>query len=467
MQIQIYNSLTRQKEIFEPIKKDIVKIYTCGVTVYDHCHIGHARTYISFDMVVRFLRYIGLKVILVRNITDIDDKIIKRAIKNGETTNQLVARYTEKMYQDFDVLNIARPNFEPKATETIPEMIDFIQQLIHKGFAYASQSGDVYFRVRKFEHYGKLSNQKISSLLAGARVENSQEKEDPLDFTLWKAAKPGEPNWPAPWSSGRPGWHIECSAMAKKILGDTFDIHAGGSDLKFPHHENEIAQSEACNGKVFANYWMHSGMVQVDAEKMSKSLNNFFTISEVLQDYHAEVIRYFLSSGHYRSEVNYSRENLEQAKSALIKLYTALRGVEITNLNSTKYSDDKNNFIKAMSDDFNVPEALAILFSIAKKINIARQNDDILTAQQNAALLVELGGVLGLLQSDPDIFLKKINSQQDNQKIDEKYINQLVDERFQARLHKNWQKADEIRDQLAKLGVIIEDGKDSSTWRME
>ncbi|MDC0534264.1 cysteine--tRNA ligase [Francisellaceae bacterium] len=466
MQLQIYNSLTRRKEIFTPIKDKTISMYTCGVTVYDNCHIGHARTYISFDMVVRFLRHIGHDLTLVRNITDIDDKIIKRANENNESTDQLVERFIEKMYQDFDALNILRPDFEPKATETIPEMLNFIEALIDKGFAYPVKSGDVYFRVQKFKSYGELSNQKLSSLISGARVESSEQKEDPLDFTLWKAAKPDEPSWDSPWSKGRPGWHIECSAMAKKILGETFDIHAGGSDLKFPHHENEIAQSEACNDKKFANYWMHSGMVQVNAEKMSKSLNNFFTISEVLKDYHPEVIRYFLSSGHYRSEVNYSRDNLELAKSALIKLYTSLRGVDIGTASFGEDSEEKKTFLAAMSDDFNVPKALAVLFDVAKKINITKVNDMPL-ARKYAGLLKELSGILGMLPSDPDVFLKSVNATTLNDEIDNEEIDRLVDARFKARQNKEWAKADEIRNKLAAMGVIIEDGKQGSTWRME
>ncbi len=466
VQIQIYNSLTRKKEIFNPIKENEIKMYTCGVTVYDNCHIGHARTYISFDMIVRFLKYIGYDVTLVRNITDIDDKIIKRANDNGESTDQLVARFIEKMYQDFDALNILRPDFEPRATDTIPEMLTFIQVLIDKGYAYSVESGDVYFRVQIFKAYGNLSNQKLSSLISGARVEASEQKEDPLDFTLWKAAKAGEPSWDSPWSKGRPGWHIECSAMAKKILGDTFDIHAGGSDLKFPHHENEIAQSEACNDKKFANYWMHSGMVQVNAEKMSKSLNNFFTIEDVLKDYHPEVIRYFLSSGHYRSEVNYSQDNLELAKSALVKLYTSLRDINTENVTSNADSEEKQKFLAAMSDDFNVPKALAVLFDIAKKINITKVNDMSL-ARKYAGLLKELSGVLGILQSDPDVFLKSVNTGSNTNRMTDSEIDRLVEARFKARQSKEWEKADKIRDELSEIGVIIEDGKQGSTWRME
>jgi len=465
MQIRLYNSLTRKKEIFVPIKQNTVKMYTCGVTVYDECHIGHARTYISFDIVVRFLKYVGYDVTLVRNITDVEDKIINRARENNESTQDLVDRFTQKMYQDFDSLNIARPDYDPKATETIPEMVEIIQVLISKKYAYQTESGDVYFRVKRFEGYGRLSNQNLAKLIAGARVEVSKEKEDPLDFTLWKSAKAGEPSWPSPWSNGRPGWHIECSAMAKKILGDTFDIHAGGSDLRFPHHENEIAQSEAANGCTFANYWMHSGMVQVNAEKMSKSLNNFFTISDVLKDYRPEVIRYFLSSGHYRSEINYSRENLDNAKVSLVKLYTCLRDLDYCEVSIDESNEFKVKFIEAMSDDFNLPETLSILFSLAKKINIAKADNDIASATQNAALLVELGGVLGLLQDNPNDFLKE--AAVNKLSVDEEEINILVAERFQARKDHQWLKADEIRIKLSSKGVTLEDGVEKTTWRME
>ena len=365
-----YNSLSGKKEEFTPMIPNKINMYVCGITVYDDCHIGHARTNIAFDVIYRYLKYREFDIALVRNITDIDDKIIKRANENGESTTDLVERNIKAMHGVFGSLNILRPTSEPRATETIPEMVEMIETLIAKGFAYQGANGDVFFRVTKFDGYGKLSKQNLEALQQGARVEVSDVKENPMDFVLWKMAKAGEPAWDSPWGAGRPGWHIECSAMSKKLFGDTFDIHAGGSDLRFPHHENEIAQSEACNECTFANYWLHSGMVKVDAEKMSKSLNNFFTISEVLKDYHPEVVRYFLASTNYRSEINYSEQNLENAKTSVEKLFTALRGVEPVEVNLPEdASDYEDKFIKAMDNDFNTPEALAVLFSLAKEVN--------------------------------------------------------------------------------------------------
>jgi len=465
--IQVYNGLTKKKEPLRTLNPNKVKMYVCGITVYDDCHIGHARTYIAFDLIIRYLRHRGYAVTYVRNITDIDDKIIKRAHERHIDPNQLVDEYVTRMYEDFDALNIARPDYEPRATETIPEMVAFIEGLIEKGYAYAASNGDVYFRVGAFEGYGKLSGQNLESLRSGIRVEISEVKENPLDFTLWKASKPGEPEWDSPWSKGRPGWHIECSAMSKKILGETFDIHGGGSDLRFPHHENEIAQSEAGNGCTFANTWMHSGMVQVDAEKMSKSLNNFFTIKEVLKAYPAEVVRYFLISGHYRSEINYSEENLDHARAAVTKLYSALRGVEVSPdmPNTTNYIDQ---FKVAMDNDFNTPEALSVIFSVAKELNRLKSEANTKEANMEvraeaskyARLLVTLGEVLGILQNDPELYFKEGDD-------DASLIEDLIKRRAEAKKSKNWSEADAVRDELKAMGVLLEDTSTGTVWKRE
>ncbi|WHN64959.1 cysteine--tRNA ligase [Cysteiniphilum sp. QT6929] len=462
MSIYLYNSLSGKKEIFQPISPQKLKMYVCGMTVYDDCHIGHARTQIAFDVIVRYFRFCNYDVTYVRNITDIDDKIIKRANENGESTDALVERTIKSMYDDLDRLNILRPDFDPRATQTIPEMCQMIENLIAKGFAYAPGNGDVYYRVEEFKDYGKLSKQSLEHLRVGARIESNEQKENPLDFVLWKAAKAGEPSWESPWGQGRPGWHIECSAMSKKLLGDNFDIHAGGSDLRFPHHENEIAQSEAANGCSFANYWLHSGMVQVDDEKMSKSLNNFFTIKEVLSEYHPEVVRFFLISGQYRSEINYSKENLDQAKAAIERLYTALRGLEITE-NTVEVEEAAqyvNDFKQAMNNDFNTPEALPVLFAIAKEINKYRTSD-----QQKAAgfakLLLELANVLGILKHSPESYFKHSG---DNDLSDE-VIETMIAERTQAKKNKDYAKADQIRQTLAEQGVLLEDSATGTIWK--
>lgn len=432
-------------------------MYVCGVTVYDYCHIGHARTYTAFDVIVRYFKYLGFAVTYVRNITDIDDKIIKRAAENGESIEAVVARFTQIMHEEFERLNLLKPDYEPKATETIAEMIAMIKTLIEQGHAYHASNGDVYYNVSTFKDYGKLSHQNLEGLQAGIRVEVDAHKKNPLDFVLWKAAKPNEPAWDSPWGKGRPGWHIECSAMSKKILGQTFDIHGGGSDLKFPHHENEIAQSEATNNCIFANYWMHTGMVQVNQEKMSKSLGNFFVINDVLKQYPAEVVRYFLISGHYRSEINYSDENLQSAKAALTRLYTALRGINPNKKNNNETLQEyKSRFIDAMNDDFNTPEALAVLFDLAKAMNKNKEE-----ANQYAALLIELGGILGILQDDPEKFL------QGNTEIDEAAIQALIDARNYAKKNKEFSKADQIRDDLKAKGIILEDTPAGTIWRKE
>lgn len=455
----LYNSLSGQKEEFKPIEPNKIKMYACGVTVYDDCHIGHARTYIAFDVINRYFKYRGYDVNLVRNITDIDDKIIKRANENNESTTDLVTRNIKAMHDVFDKLNILRPSSEPKATETIPEMIAMISDLIDKGYAYQGTNGDVFYRVSKFDGYGKLSKQNLDALQQGSRVDVVEEKENPLDFVLWKMSKEGEPSWDSPWGAGRPGWHIECSAMSKKLLGKTFDIHAGGSDLRFPHHENEIAQSEACNECTFANYWMHSGMVKVNAEKMSKSLNNFFTIVDVLDEYHPEVIRYFLASTNYRSEINYSKENLDNAKASVERLFTALRDVEPVEVNLPDDAQEyEDKFIKAMDNDFNTPEALAVLFSLAKEINVLKTKSAY-KASGYTFLLRKLCDVLGILFTSAEEYF---NSATD---IDVDSIQNLIDERVKAKADKDYAKADKIRNDLLKQGIVLEDTAKGTIWK--
>ncbi|MFC4893097.1 cysteine--tRNA ligase [Pseudofrancisella aestuarii] len=455
----LYNSLSGQKEEFKPIEPNKIKMYACGVTVYDDCHIGHARTYIAFDVINRYFKYRGYDVNLVRNITDIDDKIIKRANENNESTTDLVARNIKAMHDVFDKLNILRPTSEPRATETIPEMIAMISDLIDKGYAYQGTNGDVFYRVDKFDGYGKLSKQNLEALQQGSRVDVVEEKENPLDFVLWKMSKEGEPAWNSPWGAGRPGWHIECSAMSKKLLGKTFDIHAGGSDLRFPHHENEIAQSEACNECTFANYWMHSGMVKVNAEKMSKSLNNFFTIVDVLDEYHPEVIRYFLASTNYRSEINYSKENLDNAKASVERLFTALRDIEPVEVNLPDDAEEyEAKFIKAMDNDFNTPEALAVLFSLAKEINVLKTKSAY-KASGYAFLLRKLCDVLGILFTSAEEYFNSATN------IDVDSIQNLIDERVKAKANKDYAEADKIRDDLLKQGIVLEDTAKGTIWK--
>ena len=454
--LQIHNTLTRQKEDFKPIKPGEIGMYVCGVTVYDFCHIGHARTFVSFDMIVRYLRYRGYKVNYVRNITDIDDKIIKRANEKGIDAKELAEHFIQEMYQDFDKLNIARPDIEPRATENIPEIIALVQKLIDKGFAYVADNGDVMFAIDKFKNYGRLSGQKLEELEAGARVEVQKSKRNPFDFVLWKMAKPGEPEWDSPWSKGRPGWHIECSAMNSKLLGENFDIHGGGSDLIFPHHENEIAQSCCAHDSKYVNYWMHSGMVMINDEKMSKSLGNFFTIRDVLEQYDAETIRFFLLSAQYRSALNYSQENLDNAKASLSRLYTALRDVKVGPAQGGEEYVER--FKAFMDDDFNTPGAISVLFELAKAVNVATGPE----AEGLAGRLVELGSVLGLLYQDPVEYLQ---GKTDGVDEDVALIEALIEERKQARARKDFAAADEARNKLTAMGVVLEDGPKGTTWR--
>ncbi len=462
--IQLHNSLTGRKEPLETIEPGKVRMYVCGVTTYDFCHIGHARCYVVFDVVARYLDWRGFEVTLVRNITDIDDKIIERAARNGEPMEQLTARFIEAMYQDFDALGIARPDLEPRATEHMDEILDMIRILLDRGHAYQAGNGDVYYRVASFPSYGQLSGKRPEDLRAGARVDVDQAKEDPLDFVLWKAAKPGEPQWESPWGAGRPGWHIECSAMSTRALGDEFDIHGGGMDLKFPHHENEIAQSCAATGAGFSRYWMHNGFVRVDKEKMSKSLDNFFTIREVLEVYPGEVIRYFVLSSHYRSPLNYAEENLDHARAALDRLYTALRGVTPAADADHAVLDE---FRSAMDDDFNTAEALAVLQNAARSLNTARAAGDAARAGALAAAMLEVSAVIGVLQQDPDEWFKGIAGQTGDgaADLDETEIEARIAARLDARAKKDWAEADRIRDELAARGIVLEDGAGGTSWK--
>ncbi|EKS1844037.1 cysteine--tRNA ligase [Cronobacter muytjensii] len=458
--LKIFNTMSRQKEEFKPIHAGEVGMYVCGITVYDLCHIGHGRTFIAFDVVARYLRFLGYKLKYVRNITDIDDKIIKRANENGEDFVALVDRMVAEMHNDFDALNILRPDCEPRATQHIPEIIEIVEQLIARGHAYVAGNGDVMFAVESDADYGKLSRQDLEQLQAGARVEVADSKRNPMDFVLWKMSKPGEPSWPSPWGDGRPGWHIECSAMNCKQLGSHFDIHGGGSDLMFPHHENEIAQSTCAHDGEYVNYWMHSGMVMVDREKMSKSLGNFFTVRDVLQHYDAETVRYFLMSGHYRSQLNYSEENLKQARASLERLYTALRG---TDSSATAAGGEafEARFIEAMNDDFNTPEAYSVLFDMAREVNRLKAEDSH-AANQLAAHLRKLAAVLGLLEQAPEQFLQS-GAQANDDEVAE--IEALIVKRLEARKAKDWAAADAARDRLNEMGIVLEDGPQGTTWR--
>ena len=459
MALSIYNTLSKTKDVFTPLVDNQVRMYVCGMTVYDFCHIGHARVMVAFDVVTRWLRHRGYDVTYVRNITDIDDKIIRRAQDNGEPFEALVERMIAAMHEDEARLSVLRPDIEPRATQHIDGMFTMIQTLIDKGYAYAPGNGDVYYRVGKFVGYGKLSRRKIEDLKIGARIEVDEAKEDPLDFVLWKGAKPGEPSWQSPWGAGRPGWHIECSVMSTCCLGETFDIHGGGPDLVFPHHENEIAQSEAATGKQYANAWMHAGAVRVDGEKMSKSLGNFFTIREVLEKYHPEVVRYLLVASHYRSPINYSEDSLKEAKGALERFYNGLKGLpEAAPAGGESFVE---RFTAAMDDDFNSPEACSVLFEMIREVNRLRDTD-VQSAAALAARLKELASVLGVLQLEPETFLQAGAAG----KVDAAEVDALIAARLNARAEKNWAESDRIRDQLTAMGVILEDGKGGTTWRL-
>ncbi len=456
--LHIHNSLTRRKEPFQPIEPGKVRMYVCGMTVYDYCHIGHARVMVVFDVIARYLRATDYHLTYVRNITDIDDKIIKRAQENGEDFTALTERFIQAMHEDSDALGVLPPDQEPRATAAMADIIRMVETLIARGHAYAAANGDVYYDVSSFAAYGKLSGEQPDELRAGARVDVDEGKDDPLDFVLWKAAKPGEPAWDSPWGRGRPGWHIECSAMSNCCLGEHFDIHGGGMDLKFPHHENEIAQSEGATGHKFVNYWIHNGFVQVDEEKMSKSLGNFFTVREVLARYQPEVIRFFILGSHYRSPLNYTEDNLNQARGALTRLYTALRGVDTAP--GQRLDSYATRFQVAMDDDFNTPEALAVLFDLASALNRAREQGE--SASDYAATLRELGEVLGLLQDNPDAFMQGSAGATG---LSDAEIQGLIDARRAARVAKDWAESDRLRDVLKDQGVILEDGAQGTTWR--
>ncbi|GAA5169138.1 MULTISPECIES: cysteine--tRNA ligase [Halomonadaceae] len=459
--MQIYNTLTRRKEPFTPIEAGKVRMYVCGITVYDYCHIGHARVMVAFDVITRYLRSRGYDVNYVRNITDIDDKILKRAIDNGETISALTERMIVAMHEDEDRLGVLRPDHEPRATAHIDDIVAMIETLIGKGYAYAAANGDVYYRVRQFADYGKLNNRDLDEMRSGARVEVDVHKEDPLDFVLWKAAKPGEASWPSPWGAGRPGWHIECSAMSTCCLGDTFDIHGGGPDLTFPHHENEIAQSEAATGKRYVNTWMHAGAVRVDQQKMSKSLGNFFTIRDVLEVHDPEVVRYLLVASHYRSPINYAPDALGDARRSLERFYNALQ--DVTPEQGELDGRFAARFTAAMDDDFNTAEALAVLFELARELNRAKQ-DDAARAPALAFELRRLGGLLGLFEQEPAVFLK---GGSDTLPLPEADIEARIAARAEAKRARDFVEADRIRDELAALGIVLKDSREGTSWVLE
>ena len=481
--LQIHNSLAGRKEEFKPIVPGEVRMYVCGMTVYDYCHLGHARMLVAFDVVRRHLRASGYRVTFVRNITDIDDKIIKRAAENGEPMSALTERFIRAYHEDCDALGVERADHEPRATEYLPEIIAMVERLVERGYAYPGGNGDVYYSVAKFEPYGQLSGKRLADLRAGARIEVDESKRDPLDFVLWKAAKPGEPAWESPWGAGRPGWHIECSAMSVKLLGEHFDIHGGGMDLKFPHHENEIAQTCAACGSKFVNLWMHNGFVRVDDEKMSKSLGNFFTVREVLEWVRdPEVVRYLMIGSHYRGPINYTSESLAQSDAALERLYLALRGVEPAQDAPATAATER--FVAAMDDDFNTPVALSELQSLARVVNTAKAAGRVEEAAVAAGELVRLGARVGLLGHEPEAFLRKRPKRVaaetpgpagDRQggaadapaaSLTDSDIERLIAERAAARKAKNFRESDRIRDELAAAGVVLEDQPGGRTlWR--
>ena len=455
--LKLYNTLSRTKETFVPIEPGRVRMYVCGMTVYDYCHIGHARVMVVFDVVQRWLRATGFRVTYVRNITDIDDKIIRRAAENCESIGELTGRFIRYMDEDAAALGVQKPDHEPRATEYIPQMLALIGELESSGLAYRVPSGDVNYPVRKFPGYGKLSGKSLDELRAGERVEVDREKQDPLDFVLWKHSKADEPAWPSPFGDGRPGWHIECSAMSSALLGQTFDIHGGGEDLQFPHHENEIAQSEGAHGGKFVNYWMHNGFVRVDDEKMSKSLGNFFTIREVLKKYDPEVVRFFILRAHYRSPLNYSDKHLDEARSGLARLYTALKGTAAAPAGAIDWAEPHAaRFRTAMDDDFNTPEAIAVLFELANEVNRS-------ASASAASLLRQLGGVLGLLGRSAETFLQGGTVGE----WSAERIEVSIAARNAARKSRNFAEADRIRQELLAAGIVLEDSAQGTTWRRQ
>jgi len=461
--LRIHDSLTRREEDFAPLVAGRVRMYVCGITVYDYCHVGHARFLVVFDIVARWLRHLGYDVTYVRNITDIDDKIIRRAAENGEPIEALTERFIAAMNEDCEALGLLKPTHEPRATEYIDDIVRMIGALLDRGYAYRATNGDVYYRVGAFEGYGKLSGKRVDELRVGARVEVEEAKEDPLDFVLWKAAKPGEPHWDSPWGPGRPGWHIECSAMSTALLGTHFDLHGGGMDLQFPHHENEIAQSCAATGAPFVEHWMHNGFVQVNQEKMSKSLGNFFTVRDVLKEVYPDELRWFIVASHYRSPLNYSDQEFTAARAALTRLYTALRGVE-PRRDDTATRHYAERFEAAMNADLNTPEAIAVLFDIARDLNRAKEAGDTTQAGALAARLKDLAGLLGLLGDEPEAWLKR-PSRPGAGTLDDAAVAALVAERNAARASKDWKRADALRKQLAEQGIVLEDSAGTTTWR--
>ncbi len=484
--LTIYDSLSAEKQVFKPLQAGKVGMYVCGMTVYDYCHIGHARVMVAFDMVVRWLEAIGYDVTYVRNITDIDDKIIARASENGESISALTERFISAMHEDADNLGCLRPSLEPKATEHIDEMLRLIDTLAEKEFAYAGKQGDVYYAVEKFDDYGKLSKRNLEDMQAGSRVEVETDKRNPFDFVLWKSAKVGEPAWKSKWGEGRPGWHIECSAMSGKCLGETFDIHGGGHDLQFPHHENEIAQSEAVTGCTYANSWMHVGFINVDGEKMSKSLGNFFTIRDVMEHYHPETIRFFILSSHYRSQVNFSNDALNDAHAGLTRLYQALKKAEEfigdadMDLDAIAFASTENyvtDFADAMNDDFNTPKAISVLFGLAKALNKAVNEQDAGQAKALSVTLRQLASLLNIAQQNPTEFLQMPvgslsnlgqtsgDASSETSSLSADAIEALIKERAEAKADKDYARADAIRAELKSQGIELEDGANGTTWR--
>ena len=456
MSLSLYNTLTNKKEVFKSIEPNMVGMYVCGITVYDHCHLGHARAYVAFDVLARYLKYLGYGLNYVRNITDVEDKIIKKAIENSETISSITNRYILSMNKDFKDLGLLEPTIEPKATDYINEMILMIEELIKNKHAYVGKNGDVYFAVRTFEEYGNLSNKKIDELESGARVKENLDKDDPLDFVLWKMAKQEEPYWDSPWGRGRPGWHIECSAMSLSTLGKNFDIHGGGPDLIFPHHENEIAQSKCSFDQEFANYWIHSGLLKISGEKMSKSLGNFARIKDLLKIYHPEVIKFFLISSHYRSALDFTNESLEQAKAGLVRIYESIDEKIILKEIGEVDKGFVQDFECAMNDDLNTPKAISILFEIVKKINLENDN---LTKRRLVTTLKKLANIIGLLREKPELFFQYGSG------VDTQLIEEMILKRNLARKDKDFDKADEIRDELKSLGIILDDKADGTKWK--
>lgn len=477
MALRVYNSLGKKKEHFEPLVPGKVRMYVCGPTVYDSCHIGHARSVIVFDVIVRYLKAKGFDVTYVRNFTDVDDKIIDKANQLGIDSQEVAERFIKEFNEDMDALNVERANIEPKATEHISQIIQFIERLIEKGFAYRI-NGDVYYSVEKFKEYGKLSGRRLEDMEAGARVEIDERKHNPFDFVLWKSSKPGEPAWESPWGKGRPGWHIECSAMSNEYLGETFDIHGGGKDLNFPHHENEIAQSEAIFGKPFVKYWIHNGFVNIDQEKMSKSLGNFLMIKDVIKTYHPEVVRLFLLSNHYRSPIDFTDQAMDEARSGLDKIYAFLERAEekigLISDQDVETGDCWQRFSEAMDDDFNSARGIGILFDTVRSTNrLLDQHQDNMsrkikkTIQSNRSDILKIGNVLGILMEPPKVYFDKKRFRGLEQKsIDPAVIDKMVKEREEARKTKDWEKADQIRKQLDDMNIIIEDRPDGTIWKI-